>query len=206
MKEKMIERLKQTMEKNEITAAELARRTGIRASSISDWLRGKYEPKQDKVDILARALNVKAAWLLGYDEPALPSGAFRPHTKSVRMMGYAAAGKPLEDLNQDQRYVDIEGDYDVDFCITVKGDSMIGADINDGDIVFIKSMPEVENGQIACVEIDNERVCLKRFYKNGNQIILNSENPKYMPMTFNEENCESIRVLGLAVIKQSEIR
>ena len=187
---------------------DLAQRMGYKSrSTIAKIESGENDITQSKIKEIAKVLQTTVSFLMNWDEDhILPSGAFRPHTKSVRMMGYAAAGKPLEDLNQDQRYVDIEGDYDVDFCITVKGDSMIGADINDGDIVFIKSMPEVENGQIACVEIDNERVCLKRFYKNGNQIILNSENPKYMPMTFNEENCESIRVLGLAVIKQSEIR
>lgn len=117
-----------------------------------------------------------------------------------------AAGKPLEDLNQDVSYVDVEGKYDVDFCVRVVGDSMIDIDINDGDIVFAKSMPEVENGQIAVVEIDHEKACLKRFYRSNGTITLISANPKYPPMVFNAENCESVTVRGLAVIKQSEIR
>lgn len=136
----------------------------------------------------------------------IPQGTHRPQFKKVPMLGYAAAGQPLEDLNQDTPYYDIENKYDVDFCITVRGDSMIDANINDGDIVFIKSMPEVPNGKIACVEIDNEKVCLKRFYKSGKTVSLASANSKYAPMFFTEDNCESIKILGLAVLRQSEIK
>jgi transcriptional regulator with XRE-family HTH domain len=63
-----INRLKSVMKERKITQTELAKRTGIRQSSISDWLNDRYEPKQDKVYIIAKALNVSPAWLLGYDE------------------------------------------------------------------------------------------------------------------------------------------
>lgn len=58
------------MKERKITQTELAKRTGIRQSSISDWLNDRYEPKQDKVYIIAKALNVSPAWLLGYDDTA----------------------------------------------------------------------------------------------------------------------------------------
>lgn len=67
MKEELIKRLKRIMNEREITAAELSRRSGIRASSISDYLKGKYEPKQDKIDLIAEALSVSPAWLMGYE-------------------------------------------------------------------------------------------------------------------------------------------
>lgn len=63
-----INRLKSIMKERKITQTELAKHTGIRQSSISDWLNDRYEPKQDKVYIIAKALNVSPAWLLGYDE------------------------------------------------------------------------------------------------------------------------------------------
>ena len=63
-----INRLKSIMKERKITQTELAKRTGIRQSSISDWLNDRYEPKQDKVYIIAKSLNVSPAWLLGYDE------------------------------------------------------------------------------------------------------------------------------------------
>lgn len=207
MQNKLIERLRETMAQKDISGAELARRSGIRASSISDYLTGKYAPKQDKIDLMAQALGVSPAWLMGYDNAKnTPSLPHRAQLKKVPMVGYAAAGRPLENLNQDVFYVDVENKYDVDFCITVSGDSMIGANIFDGDIIFIKKTSEVANGRIACVQIGREKVCLKRFYKNGDMVTLVSENPRYPPMVFTKDNCESLQILGLAVIKQSEIK
>lgn len=64
MNENIIARIKQIMAVKGISQAELVRRTGIRASSISDWLAGKYTPKQDKIDLMAAALGVSPAWLM----------------------------------------------------------------------------------------------------------------------------------------------
>ena len=196
---------------------DLSERTGISRSVISSYLAGRWKAKQDNLYLISKAMNIDPAWLMGYDismdgtptkkhkESPAPKGTHKPQFKKVPMMGYAAAGQPLEDINQDINFFDVENKYDVDFCITVRGDSMINANINDGDIIFIKSMSEVPNGKIACVEIDNEKVCLKRFYKNENGVMLVSENPAYPPMNLNESNTYDVKILGLAVLKQSEI-
>ena len=63
-----INRLKTIMSERKITQSELSKRTGIRQSSIFDWLNGRYEPKQDKIYLIAQALGVSPSWLLGYDE------------------------------------------------------------------------------------------------------------------------------------------
>ena len=191
-----------------LTLEDVAKRVGVSPATISRWESGDIaNMRRDRIAALAEALQISPAVIMGWDvDTTLPPGAHRPQFKKVPMQGYAAAGQPLEDLNQDTPYYDIENKYDVDFCITVRGDSMIDANINDGDIVFIKSMPEVPNGKIACVEIDNEKVCLKRFYKSGKTVSLASANSKYAPMFFTEDTCESIKVLGLAVLRQSEIQ
>lgn len=62
-------RLKELLLEKNMTQKELSNLTGITPSSISDWLRGKYEAKQDKIDIIATALNVSQAYLMGYDVP-----------------------------------------------------------------------------------------------------------------------------------------
>lgn len=192
----------------QLTLEDVAKRVGVSPATISRWESGDIaNMRRDRIAALAEALQISPAVIMGWDvDTTLPPGAHRPQFKKVPMLGYAAAGQPLEDLNQDTPYYDIENKYDVDFCITVRGDSMIDANINDGDIVFIKSMPEVPNGKIACVEIDNEKVCLKRFYKSGKTVSLASANSKYAPMFFTEDNCENIKVLGLAVLRQSEIK
>ena len=70
MKNQFIERLNSILQKRNLSQADLSKMTGIRSSSISDWLNGKYEPKQDKIAIIADALNVGPVWLIGYDEPS----------------------------------------------------------------------------------------------------------------------------------------
>lgn len=192
----------------QLTLEDVAKRVGVSPATISRWESGDIaNMRRDRIAALAEALQISPAVIMGWDvDTTLPPGIHRPQFKKVPMLGYAAAGQPLEDLNQDTPYYDIENKYDVDFCITVRGDSMIDANINNGDIVFIKSMPEVPNGKIACVEIDNEKVCLKRFYKAGKTVSLASANSKYAPMFFTEDTCESIKVLGLAVLRQSEIQ
>lgn len=192
----------------QLTLEDVAKRVGVSPATISRWESGDIaNMRRDRIAALAEALQISPAVIMGWDvDTPIPPGAHRPQFKKVPMLGYAAAGQPLEDLNQDTPYYDVDNKYDVDFCITVRGDSMIDANINDGDIVFIKSMPEVPNGRIACVEINNEKICLKRFYKSGKTVSLASANSKYAPMFFTEDNCENIKVLGLAVLRQSEIK
>ena len=202
------DRIRSRREELRMSQEELATRLGYKSrSTIAKIESGENDLTQSKIVAFAEALSTTARWLLDYDDSdtTLPPGAHRPQFKKVPMLGYAAAGQPLEDLNQDTPYYDVDNKYDVDFCITVRGDSMINAGINDGDIIFIKSMPEVPNGKIACVEIDNEKVCLKRFYKSADGIMLVSENPKYPPIQLNRFNCQSVKILGLAVLRQSEI-
>lgn len=200
-------RIRLRREELQLSQEALAARLGYKSrSTIAKIESGENDLTQSKIIAFAKALNTTPRWLLDYDDTPLPPGAHRPQFKKVPMLGYAAAGKPLEDLNQDTPYYDVENKYDVDFCITVRGDSMINANINDGDIVFIKSMPEVPNGRIACVEIDNDRVCLKRFYKSEDGVMLVSENPKYSPIQLNRFNCNNVKILGLAILRQTEVQ
>lgn len=193
-------RLKELRVSRGLTQDDLARELRLVKSSISMYENGKRKPSFEVLEAIADYFNVNMDTLYS------SAPVFVPSLKRVPMLGYAAAGQPLENLDgQDTYYVETDSRYAVDFCITVRGDSMINAGINDGDIVFVKSQPEVPNGKIACVEIDNERVCIKRFYKTDTGVMLVSENPKYAPLQFSESSCTDFRVLGLAVIKQSEI-
>lgn len=193
-------RLKELRASRGLTQDDLARELNLVKSSISMYENGKRKPSFEVLEAIADYFNVNMDTLYS------SAPVFVPSLKRVPMLGYAAAGQPLENLDgQDTYYVETDSRYAVDFCITVRGDSMINAGINDGDIVFVKSQPEVPNGKIACVEIDNERVCIKRFYKTDTGVMLVSENPKYAPLQFSESNCTDFKVLGLAVLKQSEI-
>ena len=103
-------------------------------------------------------------------------------------------------------YVEALSDLHVDFCLQAKGDSMINARIKDGDIVFIRSQPEVNNGEIAAVAI-GDTATLKRvyYYPEKNQITLQAENPAFPPLTYVGAELEEIRILGKAVAFQSNL-
>lgn len=83
---------------------------------------------------------------------------------------------------------------------------MINACIKDGDIVFIRSLPEVNNGEIAAVAI-GDTATLKRVYYNleKNQVTLQAENPAYPPLTYVGDELKEIRILGKAVAFQSNL-
>ena len=72
MNEDIIVRIKKIMAAKGISQAELVRRTRLPASSVSDWLSGKYIPKQDKIDLMATALGVSPAWLMYGKEEVEP--------------------------------------------------------------------------------------------------------------------------------------
>lgn len=158
------DRLKQAMEAAGLNQTELAKLANVRQSSISDWLKGRYLAKQDKVDALAKALNVSQAWLMGIDDipfEKLPDNILPIRRKQVPLLGNIACGEPIYADEDWQGNVAVEDNTKADFCLRAQGDSMIGARIYDGDIVFIRKQPTVENGEIAAVLIGDEAT-LKR--------------------------------------------
>jgi repressor LexA len=82
---------------------------------------------------------------------------------------------------------------------------MTGARIYDGDLVFIRFQPTVENGEIAAVAIDDEAT-LKRVYRYGDMIMLKPENPAYKEKVFSGEEMNKVRILGKAVAFQSYVQ
>ena len=118
------------------------------------------------------------------------------------MLGNIASGEAIEEQDL---YVMAGKKVKADFCLSVKGDSMIGARIYDSNIVFIRKQPDVETGQIAVVRIDNE-VTLKRVYKYKNCVTLIAENPAYAPIVINGHEGKAVSIIGLAVAFQSAVR
>ena len=128
--------------------------------------------------------------------------------KSVNLYeGGIACGEPIFMQEQCDTYALIDADIDVDFCIIAKGESMTGARIQDGDIVFIKRCSMVDNGDIAAVAID-DTATLKRVYydHDAGQLILQAENPAYAPMVYRGEELNNIIILGKAMYFQSAVR
>ena len=128
-----------------------------------------------------------------------------PEMRKVPLLGAIACGEPI--FREEDEWISLPNDIKADFCLRCQGDSMIDARINDGDIVFIKSCPEVENGQIAAVSIDNE-VTLKRvfYYPEKSRLVLYPENKAYEPFVYMNEELNDVRILGRAVMFLSGVK
>jgi len=108
-------------------------------------------------------------------------------TREVPLLGRVPAGKPFLSEENTEGFLAIPVDMGSgkQFALQVKGDSMIGAGIMDGDRVIIKQQGTAENGEIVCAVIDGEAT-LKRFYKKEGVVMLKAENEKYSPITVSE--------------------
>lgn len=210
------DRLQKAMSLRGMRAADLARDTGLSKARISQYTNGIYEPKQKALCQIAKALHVNELWLMGNDVPmeqnpmfATPDvpGIFPLESRRFPMLGEIACGKPMMAYEDLASYVISGTDLHADFCLRARGDSMIGARIMDGDIVFIRSADMVSNGEIAAVVIDNEAT-LKRvyYYPEEQKLILTPENPKYPPLVYIGNQLAEIRILGQAIAFQSDIR
>lgn len=173
----------------------------------------KLTQEQLARDLGVRLMNVSIDALLG-NEPArtastIPSASnvFPLKTKKVPLLGDIACGEPIFANEEYGSFISTTDDLDVDFCLRAVGDSMIGARIYDGDIVFVRKQSSVDNGEIAAVLIDDEAT-LKRvyYYPDKNKLVLSPENPKYEPFVYIGEELSEVRILGKAVAFQSVIR
>lgn len=106
----------------------------------------------------------------------------------VPLLGRVAAGMPItaiENLDGYVAYIPRFGDGTNLFALTIKGDSMINANIFDGDVVIVKKAPSVENGEIAVALIEDDAT-VKTFYREKDHIRLQPENPNYKPIIVTE--------------------
>lgn len=191
------QRLRMALYAKGIKAQELADGTGLGKSSISQYVNGTHSPSNLSAGRMAEVLDVNPLWLMGYDVPmeSLPVGV-----KKLPVLGRIACGEPILMSEERDLYVVAGTEVKADFVLIARGDSMVDARIRDGDLVFIRQQPTVENGEIAAVAV-GEECLLKRFYREGGRITLISANPKYPPMIFDKD----IRVLGKAVAFQSDL-
>lgn len=124
-----------------------------------------------------------------------------PGARRVPRLGAIACGEPILAQPNIEGYDQVPDWVKCDFTLMCKGDSMTGARIHDGDVVCIKSQPEVENGQIAAVLVEGDfesGATLKRVRYIDGGVALWPENPNYAPMIFTGSDVEKVRILGLA--------
>ena len=208
----MAQKIKDLRTSQNLTLEQVANEVGVGKSTVRKWETGIIaNMRRDKIASLAKALHTTPAYLMGWiDEPhkeIIADNLFRIDTKKFPLLGNIACGEPILANEELDLYVVAGSAINADFCLKAKGDSMIGARIYDGDIVFIKKQSIVENGEIAAVLIGDEATLKRVYYDQKNGILqLFAENPQYQTMRFSKEEIDQIRIIGKAVAFQSDIK
>lgn len=202
LKETFAQRLQKALDRKGMKAAELSRLTGTPESVISQYKKGEYEPKQRRLEAFSKVLGVSIPWLMGDDEDEtteVPPGFIPvPKMQKVPIVGHIACGTPIMAEENLEGYADAPDGKHIDFALICEGDSMIDAGISDGDVVFVRKQPTVENGRIAAVRVNGETT-VKRVYINGNTMILQPANINFLPQTYAISELDDVAIEGLVV-------
>ena len=217
-------RLRRALTARNIKQSELSNMTGIPKSAISQYISGAFEPKQDRVELIAEKLRVSEAWLMGFDVPmerghADLSDRFPPPNitedyTTFPVIGEIAAGYDHIAIESwDGEKVDIPSvylkgrSYTDFFVLNVKGDSMFPT-YQDGDKVLILKQSTLNySGQIGAVLYEDECATLKRVeYCTGEDWMrLVPINPNCPSIKIENEKLEHCRVLGIPKLLIREI-
>ena len=204
------ENLRKQIEMRGLTQKEVAE--GIRESvqAVSSWVCAKSLPRMGKIQRLADYFGIEKSQLIDEqpEEPSIPPypNIFPLQRRRIPLLGEIACGEPIFCNEGRESYVEAGTDVRADFCLKARGDSMIGARILDGDLVFIQRDVPIEDGQIYAVAIDDEAT-LKRVYYDAEDHMLQlvAENPAYKPLIYTGEKLDHVHILGKAVAFQSDV-
>lgn len=211
---KFSERFKLLRKERGLSQAALATELGFTKSSVNMYERGDREPGLESLETIADFFNVDMDYLLGKSDVqnrflytpasdaesvALPDNILpMPVTYTVPLLGTIACGEPILAAENIEDNVEVPEHIHADFALRCKGDSMINARIHDGDIVYIRQQPAVNNGEIAAVLIGDEAT-LKRVYVYEDHVVLQPEDPAYEPLVYFKDAMQTVRILGKAV-------
>lgn len=209
-------RLNTAMRIRNIKPIELSEKTGIDKSKISSYMSDRYKAKQDGVYLLAQALSVNEAWLMGLDVPmertpdyllkkigAIPLSEI--DTVKIPVLGTVKAGY---DYLAEENIVDyipfkVNGtDKENYYALNVVGDSMEPL-FDNGDTVIVHKQDDFDNGDNCVVLINGNEATIKKVYKGTTGIKLEAVNPYYPPRVFTEEEIKELPVRVIGVVERS---
>lgn len=194
------QRIREAMRVRGMRQTDLAEKSGIAKGQLSEYVNGKFDPKQKNIYSMAKVLRVRPDWLMGLDVPMedAPVIEMVPMKDSllIPILGKVAAGEPTYAEGN------VEGTLMVDpdlacgsmlYALKVKGDSM-SPQILDQDIIIVREQTDVEDGDVVVATVNGGEGCVKRLKKYAHAISLVSVNPAYEPMYFGEEDVENLPV------------
>ncbi|MFM1580867.1 LexA family transcriptional regulator [Helcococcus bovis] len=197
------DRIKNKRKSLNLTLKELGKKTGVSDATIQRYESGNISNiPSDRVELIAKALSTTPGYLMGWEKDynldleKIKGITLFNRARQIPIVGTIACGTPIFADENLEGYFIADSSIRADFALKCKGDSMIDAEIYDGDTVFLKKTPDVENGKIAAVLIDNEAT-LKKVIKTNDVIILqpcNSNSNLYKPILLDGK--EDTMILG----------
>ena len=197
-------RLQEAIKSSGLTQSEVSKRSGISRGSITDYLKGRYEAKQDKVYDLAKVLGVRSEWLMGFNVPKNNTAetASTVQITTAPVLSKVSAGMPMysEENIVDYIYLpahEVKSGKEV-FGLVVEGDSM-NQEFKEGDIVIVEKDSVVENGEIGVVMVNGYNATLKQVKYVQDSIVLmpKSDNPAHDPQIYNKD--DEVKIIGKVV-------
>lgn len=188
-----------------LTMKQIAEAVGVSEATVSRWESGQIaNMRRDRINNYAKVLRVDPNFIMTGEKKdksvsSIPNLIPLDPMERIPLLGAIACGDPILAQENIEDFVDLPKSIKADFALTCEGDSMIDAGIHDGDVVYIRSQPEVQNGQIAAVLVDGDRATLKRFYFSDGVVTLMAANQAYAPIVKAGADVEQVKVLGLAV-------
>ena len=209
MTEKFPKRLKAARERAGLLQKELADKLGVSRSTVASWESDASPnyPEARYLERIAAILDCSIDYLLGRTnirERAMmvqESGSLygAQPVVMIPVVGVIRAGLPVLAEEQIIGHIPIPADQaeEVKWALKVKGDSMLGAGINDGDIVLVRPQRYAEPGDIVVAIVNGEEATLKRLLVTKDGMgLLHAENPQYFDIPVKEEE---VIILGVAV-------
>lgn len=191
--------IKRLRTENGYSQEELGKLLGVQRAAVQKWERGTVKNlKRETIKKLSEIFNVPPASFIDTEYTSYNNVISFPKMNKIPLLGTIACGTPVLASENLEGEVTVPENVNADFALRCKGDSMIDARIMNGDIVYIRKQPTVENGEIAAVLIDDEAT-LKRVYVNNATITLVACNSKYQPFVFTGDELSKISILGKAV-------
>lgn len=200
--------LRRLVESKNLTQAQIASEIDVSPQTFNTWMRGIAIPRMGKIQKLADYFGVNKSDLIedkmsNIDRLVITHPDLHPirPIRTVPILGTIACGAPIWAEENFEGYIGIDPMHmDGEFALYCKGDSMVDAKIYDGDLVFFNKTPDVENGTIAAVLIENEAT-LKKVYKQGRTLILQPCNSNYTPiiLSISETDPDTVSIIGECV-------
>ena len=202
------ENIKYLRESHGLTQVQLAEIAGVTDKAVSTWENDTKTPRMGALQKIADHFGIAKSDII--EDTKVTSGDFsHPDilpvtTRRIPLLGAIACGEPILAESDIDTLTVVSQDVKCDFALRCKGDSMIGARIFDGDLVFIRKQDYVDDGAIAAVLLDDDATLKRVYHLADGRVELRAENPTFKSIIIGGDNeTRTCRILGKAVAFQS---